>query len=203
MSEPLFAVIGDPHIVTQGYSTTRLLREKIMFLNRTKDLKYVLIPGDITHQAKPEQFKLAKNMLDQLKAPYFCCAGNHDMPLNTTDLSRYRAVFGPEQFATRIGKYNLIVVAPGDEIPFNVASDVKGPSILLSHGWRFNFQDPALKLFYSKYNVKCVFFGHYHTQGHHDVHIEGIRYITCPAYLLGLGRLEDPITFTLVSTRPR
>ncbi|NVL91349.1 MAG: metallophosphoesterase, partial [Desulfobacterales bacterium] len=94
MSEPLFAVIGDPHIVRPRYVTTQLLREKIVFLNTVKDLEYVLITGDISHEATMEQFKLAKSMLDRLKAPYFCCAGNHDMPLNTTDLSGYRAVFG-------------------------------------------------------------------------------------------------------------
>lgn len=206
MSEPLFAVIGDPHILTAYHVTTRLLREKIVFLNKVKDLEYVLITGDISHQAKLEQFKLAKNMLDRLKAPYFCCAGNHDIPPNTNDLSRYRAVFGREQFATRIGQYNLIVVAPGPEIHFNPVLDVKGPSILLSHGWsvygKLNLRNPVLKPFFKKYSVKCVFQGHYHKQGHQDVHIDGIRCITCPAYLLGMGRLEDPITYALVSTLP-
>ena len=195
MSEPLFAVIGDPHIVRPRYVTTQLLREKIVFLNTVKDLAYVLVTGDIAHEAKPEQFKLAKSMLDQLKAPYFCCAGNHDMPINIYDLSRYRAVFGREQFATRIGKYNLLVLAPRAGPNLSPVLYAEGPSIVLKH----NAMDPALKALFQKYHVKCVFQGHHHKQGQKDVHSEGIRYITCAAYELGMGRLEDPITYARVS----
>jgi len=195
MSEPLFAVIGDPHIIRPRYVTTQLLREKIVFLNTVKDLRCVLVTGDISHEATPEQFNLAKSMLDRLKASYVCCAGNHDMPANTKDLSGYRTVFGCEEFASRIGKYNLLVLAPGSGPPLNPILYQKGPSILLMH----NAMDPALKPIFKKHNVKCIFQGHHHKKGHKDVHSEGIRYITCAAYELGMGRLENPITYARVA----
>lgn len=62
----------------------------------------VVLSGDITQRARPEQFDKAKAFVDQLGAPVLAIAGNHDIAL--FDLwerlrrpyARYAAVFGSD-----------------------------------------------------------------------------------------------------------
>jgi 3',5'-cyclic AMP phosphodiesterase CpdA len=41
----------------------------------------VVVSGDLTQRAKPEQFQAARRFLDQLPAPRLVVPGNHDIPL--------------------------------------------------------------------------------------------------------------------------
>lgn len=43
--------------------------------------RIVVISGDLTQRAKPEQFRQARSFVDQIPCPTFAVPGNHDVPL--------------------------------------------------------------------------------------------------------------------------
>lgn len=210
MSEqPLFGVIGDPHISHRVVDDIWLgvdeLKAQVKLLNDIKDLKYVFIPGDLSHNVKPSEFKMAKQLLDKLNAKYFCCPGNHDY-LKVGGWSEYCKVFGRVQYAVKIGGYNLLVLPSRGYTAFKNL-DRRLPSIALQHNalrLHLNNLIPSkVEPFLFKHNVKCVFQGHYHgkvfdsllSDGDYDTVHNGIRYITCGTSCVGIGRLSNPLIY--------
>jgi 3',5'-cyclic AMP phosphodiesterase CpdA len=61
----------------------------------------VVVSGDLTQRAKPEQFREAKRFLDTLPKPQVVVPGNHDVPL----FNVFQRVFSP------LGKYKRIIDA--------------------------------------------------------------------------------------------
>ena len=191
MTSPRFGVIGDPHIVAPYHVTTGKLEKRVKILNAIEGLKYVFVTGDIAHQALPSQYELVKSILDTLTAEYFCCTGNHDT-VKGIQYEQYSPLFGAPHYSTSIGDYNLLVIEhmrTSNLRDFTV--DTSKPAIALKH----DAKDPKLIPYFKKHNVKLVIQGHYHKQGPKDEVIEGIRYITCPAYFIGVGTLSNPITY--------
>ncbi len=85
-----FAVISDPHIsipqqkgVSDGYKlglkTVTLTESVVAELNKIKDLKFVLVAGDLTQDAEPWNIDELRRILDELKVPYYVVLGNHDL----------------------------------------------------------------------------------------------------------------------------
>lgn len=85
-----FAVISDPHIsipqqkgVTDGYKlglkTVMLTETAVEELNKIKDLKFVLVAGDLTQDAEPWNIDELRRILDRLTVPYYVVLGNHDL----------------------------------------------------------------------------------------------------------------------------
>ena len=81
----LIAQISDLHIVGQGKKTygiapmgenLSLCVEHINQLSPRPDL--VLVTGDITDSGLEEEFQHARDLLDELKIPYYVIPGNHD-----------------------------------------------------------------------------------------------------------------------------
>jgi len=62
----------------------------------------VVLSGDITQRARPEQFRAAKAFVDRLGAPVLAIPGNHDIPLFdlwarlTRPYARFATAFGPD-----------------------------------------------------------------------------------------------------------
>jgi 3',5'-cyclic AMP phosphodiesterase CpdA len=62
----------------------------------------VVVSGDLTQRAKPEQFRQAKQFLDSLPRPQVVVPGNHDVPLFNvfqrllTPLGKYKRIVSPD-----------------------------------------------------------------------------------------------------------
>jgi 3',5'-cyclic AMP phosphodiesterase CpdA len=57
------------------------LAEKVLeFADRRKP-DAVVLSGDLTQRAKPEQFRQARRFVDRFPAPALVVPGNHDVPL--------------------------------------------------------------------------------------------------------------------------
>lgn len=85
-----FAVISDPHIsipqqkgVADGFKlglkTVMLTENAVAELNKVKDLKFVLVAGDLTQDAEPWNIDELHRILDRLNVPYYVVLGNHDL----------------------------------------------------------------------------------------------------------------------------
>ena len=90
--------ISDPHFGTEQLPVVEALVE--LSLRHRPDV--VVLSGDITQRARPEQFRAAKAFVDRLNTNTLIIPGNHDIPLfNLSErllrpYARFCAVFGDE-----------------------------------------------------------------------------------------------------------
>src|SRR5215213_5900149 len=73
-----FAFISDTHIGSPNGGAEEDLRRTVADINQMTDIAFVVITGDITELGTDAEIKLAKEILDGLKVPYYIIPGNHD-----------------------------------------------------------------------------------------------------------------------------
>ncbi len=84
--DPLrFAVVTDTHIDIKGKNGMKMsaissecVKRTVADLNQEKELAFVMLPGDLLLDGEVENAEAMKKHLDQLNAPYYVLAGNHD-----------------------------------------------------------------------------------------------------------------------------
>jgi len=101
----IFAHISDIHIRSgdpqDEYAVT--FQKVIEKLNQS-DAHFILLTGDLTHNALPEQWQVFLKILNKAQKPTFVCAGNHDR-----DEDNYEKMFYSSLYAFRYGKDGYIV----------------------------------------------------------------------------------------------
>lgn len=90
-----FAVIADPHLsvatpdsppngVKMFKASEELLQVTIEQINQTDRVDFVVILGDLTKDAQPWNVDRCKEVLDELRRPWYVVLGNHDIsPVDT------------------------------------------------------------------------------------------------------------------------
>jgi 3',5'-cyclic AMP phosphodiesterase CpdA len=73
-----FAFLSDTHIGSPNGGAEEDLRRTVADINQMTDIAFVVITGDITELGTDAEIKLAKEILDGLKVPYYIIPGNHD-----------------------------------------------------------------------------------------------------------------------------
>lgn len=92
-----FAFVSDTHI---GNPTAQEdLERTIADINSNPSLEFVVITGDITEFGSDEELKLAKQIFDTIKKPWYILPGNHDTNWSESGSNSFRVVFGAETFA--------------------------------------------------------------------------------------------------------
>ena len=100
----LIGHLSDPHVRPRGemyqgvvdsnlalrYAIDHLLR-----MDRRPDL--VLVTGDLVDEGRPEEYEVARELLDAIGFPYFVIPGNHD------DRENFRAAFADLGFLPSVG----------------------------------------------------------------------------------------------------
>ena len=100
MSLLRIAHLSDPH-----FGTTRIeVIDGILNILREIQPTLVLLTGDITQRARANQFKAAKEFIDQLEpAAVIAVPGNHDIPLG----NMYARIFHPYKGYENLFKQTL------------------------------------------------------------------------------------------------
>ncbi len=112
-----FAILTDIHIGSRGRDV--LARQAIADINDS-GAEFVVIPGDITEDGEPQQFRDVKDILDELHVPYYVVPGNHDAIQRSTREPRceefWRAAFGtdPVDHVVEIGDLQIALVDSTD-----------------------------------------------------------------------------------------
>ncbi|MDP1972833.1 MAG: metallophosphoesterase [Sediminibacterium sp.] len=73
-----FAFISDTHIGSPNGNAEEDLRRTVADINSMNDIAFVVLTGDITELGTDAEIKLAKEILAELKVPYYIISGNHD-----------------------------------------------------------------------------------------------------------------------------
>ncbi|APC97283.1 metallophosphoesterase family protein [Francisella frigiditurris] len=95
--------ISDLHF---GYHDEHII-QKFKNFTRIENPDLIIVTGDLTHRAKTDQFKAAKEFIKDLPCKTLCIPGNHDVPLYRL----YKRFFSP------FSKYKNIMNLP-KEISF-------------------------------------------------------------------------------------
>ncbi|MEH6308311.1 PQQ-binding-like beta-propeller repeat protein [Olivibacter sp. CPCC 100613] len=92
----LFAHVTDTHVGSETGAED--LRRTVTDINENKDLKFVIVSGDITEFGADNELKLAKQILDSINIPYYVIPGNHDANWSESGGNSFRQIFGSETF---------------------------------------------------------------------------------------------------------
>lgn len=106
-----FAHISDTHI---GSTTAAEdLRRTVNDINNLGNISFAILTGDITEFGSDEQFRLAKQILDSLKIPWYIVPGNHDMKWSESGGTSFAKIFGAERFSFDFNGYRFIGMHQG------------------------------------------------------------------------------------------
>lgn len=92
-----FAYLADTHI-SVGSKTITELEVCVEDINKSNDLSFVIVAGDITEFGSDREIRLAKSILDKLNKPYYVTSGNHDSKWSESGCNTFVKVFGYEHF---------------------------------------------------------------------------------------------------------
>lgn len=85
-----FVVVGDPHIKAIIDNDTGAERLKYIIDTVNKmDIDFIVFMGDITDKGTRTQYQLSKDILSNLKKPYYVIIGNHDLMTNDNMFKEY------------------------------------------------------------------------------------------------------------------
>lgn len=101
-----FAFISDTHIGSPNGLAEEDLRRTVRDINSMNDVAFAVITGDITELGTNEELKLAKQILDSLRIPYYIIPGNHDTGWSESGGFGFTQTFGNDKFEF---EYNGIV----------------------------------------------------------------------------------------------
>lgn len=93
-----FAFISDTHIGSPNGIAEEDLRRTVRDINQMNDVAFVVITGDITELGTPEELKMAKQLLDSLRVPYYIIPGNHDTGWSESGGFGFIQTFGNDKF---------------------------------------------------------------------------------------------------------
>src|SRR6476659_6081343 len=145
-----FAFLSDTHIGSPDGKAEDDLRRTVADINQMTDISFVVITGDITELGTNEEIKRAKQLLDELKIPYYIIPGNHDTGWSESGGDSFIKIFGNDKFSFEYNGIRFLGCASG---PYLRMSDGHIPRGAI------NWLDKELK------NVKpqqpVIFLNHY------------------------------------------
>ena len=108
-----FAFISDTHIGSPNGGAEEDLRRTVADINQMTGIDFVVITGDITELGTDAEIKLAKQILDELKIPYYIIPGNHDSGWSESGGVMFGKVFGNDKFLFEHNGITFIGCASG------------------------------------------------------------------------------------------
>lgn len=108
-----FAFISDTHIGSPNGGAEEDLRRTVADINEMTDIAFVVITGDITELGTDAELKLAKEIFDGLKVPYYIIPGNHDTGWSESGGLSFTRVFGYDKFFFQYNGIHFIGCASG------------------------------------------------------------------------------------------
>ncbi len=93
-----FAFLSDTHIGSPNGAAEEDLRRTVADINQMTDIAFVVITGDITELGTDEQIRTAREILSQLRVPYYIIPGNHDSGWSESGGASFARIFGYETF---------------------------------------------------------------------------------------------------------
>lgn len=175
-----FALLTDIHVTQKGTAFDDL-QNSIHQVNRTQDIDFVLVTGDITEEGDRASMQRVKAALDQLKVKYYIIPGNHETKWSESGVTDFGHIFGGERFKFEhkgflflgFNSGPLMRMADGHVVPQDITwlkkelkkAGKEKPVFLVTHypmlkGDVDNWYDVTDAV--RPYNIRAFLGGHYH-----------------------------------------
>jgi outer membrane protein assembly factor BamB/predicted phosphodiesterase len=106
-----FALITDTHVGSPENNED--LRRSVQDINLQKDIAFVIVSGDVTEFGSYDELRTAKQLLNDLRVPYYAIPGNHDSNWSESGTNDFLKIFGNETFGFEYNGYKFLGVASG------------------------------------------------------------------------------------------
>ena len=176
-----FAIFSDLHVCDTLPQNLDDLQRAIDEVNERADLAFVLVCGDVTHHGDTKSLRLAKQMLDGLRIPYYVVPGNHDMRVSESGAVDFARIFGDNHFRLFFNGYLFLGVNSSPVLRRNDAHVAPQEVAWLTHHLKKTgrkqpvylvlhhpLQNGDVDNWYAVtdlvrgYNIQGIFCGHYH-----------------------------------------
>jgi len=196
-----FALLTDLHVSGDSLAYNDL-RKSVEQINKTKDIDFVIVSGDVTEEGDRASLKRVKSLLDLLRMKYYITSGNHETKWSESGATDFGHIFGSDRFKF---EYNgilflgfnsgpVIRMADGHVSPQDISWMKKElatfgkekPAILVTH---YPLQEGDVDNWYDvtdavrQYNIRAFLGGHYHRNLLFNY--DGIPGIICRSNLRG------------------
>ncbi len=196
-----FALLTDLHVSGDSLAYNDL-RKSVEQINKTKDIDFVIVSGDVTEEGDRASLKRVKSLLDLLKMKYYITSGNHETKWSESGATDFGHIFGSDRFKF---EYNgilflgfnsgpVIRMADGHVSPQDISWMKKElatfgkekPIILVTH---YPLQEGDVDNWYDvtdavrQFNIRAFLGGHYHRNLLFNY--DGIPGIICRSNLRG------------------
>ena len=196
-----FALLTDLHVSGDSLAYNDL-RKSVEQINKTKDIDFVIVSGDVTEEGDRASLKRVKSLLDLLKMKYYITSGNHETKWSESGATDFGHIFGSDRFKF---EYNgilflgfnsgpVIRMADGHVSPQDISWMKKElatfgkdkPVILVTH---YPLQEGDVDNWYDvtdavrQFNIRAFLGGHYHRNLLFNY--DGIPGIICRSNLRG------------------
>lgn len=102
-----FIIVGDPHVTSKiSDDSTERLRLVVNFVNKL-DIDFIIFIGDMTKDGTYKSNKIVKDILKNMKKPYYVVAGNHDIMISP---DMFRSFYGSMEHVEKIKGYQLLFI---------------------------------------------------------------------------------------------
>ena len=106
-----FITVGDPQINSTTFEGVERLKQVVNFTNES-DVDFIVFEGDMTSDGTIKSNDMVKDILKNLKKPYYVVIGNHDMFVSSKIFESY---YGPMEHVERVNGYQLLFVGMSDK----------------------------------------------------------------------------------------
>jgi len=180
-----FAHVTDTHV--GGKTSSEDLQKTIDDINSSPNIDFVLFTGDITEFGSDKELEEAKELIDQLKKPWYIVPGNHDSKWSESGCNSFVRIFGSESFCFENNGILFIGTASGpnmrmgpglvprEQVVFldSVLTNMKNPDqpIIFVNHYPLDESLSNSSLIIEKLktrNIKATLLGHGHTNKLYD-----------------------------------
>ncbi len=107
------AFLSDTHIGAPNSRAEEDLRRTVADINQMTDVAFVVVTGDVTELGTDAEIKLAKQLLDSLRIPYYVIPGNHDTGWSESGGLSFTKIFGYDKFSFEYNGVRFLGCASG------------------------------------------------------------------------------------------
>jgi predicted phosphodiesterase len=211
-----FITVGDPQINYTTLEGVERLKKVVSFSNKS-DADFVIFEGDMTDDGTNKSNDVVKDILKDLKKPYYVVVGNHDVYVSPKVFESY---YGPMEHIENVKGYQLLFIGINDKKDENgratelnwsfdfSKADKNAPTLVFIHGPVRSIPNECIhcrmKGDIAKYgysimpelqsftNLIGVYSGHVHYDSNQMV--DGIRYVTVNG-LINITVLGIPLVY--------
>lgn len=110
-----FAIVTDSHVTWIQGQATKCLRAVVEDIN-TRPIDFVVHLGDEANIGSNDQFNITRDVMNELRAPYYVIPGNHDGTWSESGGTNFIKAFGSDHFCFKFKGWRFVGCPSGPQV---------------------------------------------------------------------------------------